>query len=244
MGVGKYTCCGKVAGIARQSDYPEPCLLRFLTIYTGKQSWDDLRADLNKVAEKQGFQFTVRNTKHTAQATAWTLSGTRHRMAEHEVCKRVYDYRDTQFASGMKVTTVQENRRAEQRRPTGIHQPRKTETSLPTRKEDICPFKINICLNKKDNLFYLSKNGSVDTHSGHVRQTVIFARADQVDTNVQKMMKDFEVANVKPSTVSHLLHQMENRVYDPKAISNIISKAQKHGFQIGVSTPELRPPKS
>jgi hypothetical protein len=105
----------KVAGISRQSDYPNPCLLRFPTIYTGRQSWDDLRADLNKVAEKQGFQFTVRNKKHTSQATAWTLSCTRHRMAEHKVCKRVYDYPDTQFASGMKVTTVKENRRVEQR---------------------------------------------------------------------------------------------------------------------------------
>jgi hypothetical protein len=37
---------------------------------------------------------------------------------------------------------------------------------------------------------------------------------------------------------------MEDRVYDPNAISNIIAKAQKHGFQIGVSTPELRLPKS
>jgi hypothetical protein len=24
IGVGKYTCCGEVAGIARQSDYPDP----------------------------------------------------------------------------------------------------------------------------------------------------------------------------------------------------------------------------
>jgi hypothetical protein len=134
IGVGKYTCCGEVAGIARHSDYPEPCLLRFPTIYTGRQSWDDLRADLNKVAEKQGFQFTVRNTKHTSQATAWTLFCTRHRMAEQKVCKRVYDYPDAQFASGVKVTTVKENRRAEQCGPTGIHQPRKTEMSLPTRK--------------------------------------------------------------------------------------------------------------
>jgi hypothetical protein len=41
------------------------------------------------------------------------------------------------------------------------------------------------------------------------------------------MIKDFEVANVKLSTASRLLHQMEDRLYDPKAISNIISKAQK-----------------
>jgi hypothetical protein len=217
-----------VAGIARQSDYPEPCLLRFPTIYTGRKSWDDLCADLNKVAENQCFQFTVLNTKHTAQATAWTLSCTCHRMAEHKVCKRVYDYPDTQFASGMKVTTVKEYRWADQRGPTGIHQPRKTETSLPTRKEDMCPFKINIRFNKKDDLFYLSKNESVDTHSGHVRQTVIFARADQIDKNTQTMIKDFEVANVKPATASRLLHQMEDRVYDPKAISNVIAKAQKN----------------
>jgi hypothetical protein len=41
------------------------------------------------------------------------------------------------------------------------------------------------------------------------------------------MIKDFEVANVNPSTASRLLHQMEDRVYDPKAISNIIAKAHK-----------------
>jgi hypothetical protein len=40
------------------------------------------------------------------------------------------------------------------------------------------------------------------------------------------MIKDSEVANVKPSTASRLLHQMEERVYDPKAISNVIAKAQ------------------
>jgi hypothetical protein len=148
-------------------------------------------------------------------------------MAEHKVCKHVYDYPDAQFASGMKVTTVKENQQAEQRGPTCIHQPRKMETSLPTRKEDICPFKIKIRFNKKDYLFYLSKNGSVDTHSGHVRRTVIFARADQIYKNVQKKIKDFEVANVKPSTASRILYQMEDRVYDPKAISNIIAKAQQ-----------------
>jgi hypothetical protein len=32
------------------------------------------------------------------------------------------------------------------------------------------------------------------------------------------MIKDFEVANVKLSTASRLLHQMEDRVYDPNAI--------------------------
>jgi hypothetical protein len=96
------------------------------------------------------------------------------------------------------------------------------ETSLPTRKEDIWTLKINIHFNKKDDLFYLSKNGSVHTHRGHVRRTVIFARADQIDKNVQKMIKDFEVANVKPSTDFHLLQRMKNGAYDPKDISNVI----------------------
>jgi uncharacterized protein YlbG (UPF0298 family) len=101
------------------------------------------------------------------------------------------------------------------------------ETSLPTRKEDMCPFKINIYFKKKDDLFYLSKNGSIHTHSRHVWRTVIFARADQIDKNVQKMITDLEVAKVKLSTASHLLYQMEYPVYYPKAISNVIAKAQK-----------------
>jgi hypothetical protein len=37
------------------------------------------------------------------------------------------------------------------------------------------------------------------------------------------MIKD----NVKPSTASRLLHQMEDLVYDPNTISSIIAKAQK-----------------
>jgi hypothetical protein len=44
---------------------------------------------------------------------------------------------------------------------------------------------------------------------------------------MEKMLKDFEVANVKPSTASHLLHQMEDRVYGPKATSNSIANTQK-----------------
>jgi uncharacterized protein (DUF1800 family) len=51
------------------------------------------------------------------------------------------------------------------------------------------------------------------------------------------MLKDFEVANVKPSTASRLLHQMGDRIYDPKVISNIISKAQKTWLSdMGIST--------
>jgi uncharacterized protein YlbG (UPF0298 family) len=90
-----------------------------------------------------------------------------------------------------------------------------------------CPFKINIHFNKKDELFYLSNHGSVHTHSGSVRRTIIFARADQLDKNVEKMIKDFEVVNMKSSAASRLLHQMDDRVYDPKAISNVVAKAKK-----------------
>jgi hypothetical protein len=56
-------------------------------------------------------------------------------MAEYKACKRIYEYPDAQFATGMKVTTVKENRRAEQCGPTGIREPQKMETSFPTRKQ-------------------------------------------------------------------------------------------------------------
>jgi uncharacterized protein YlbG (UPF0298 family) len=148
-------------------------------------------------------------------------------MFEDKACKQKYVKNEGQFASGMKVTTVKEDLRVEQRGPTGINQPQKMETSLPTLKNDVCPFKINIHFNKKDDLFYFSKHGSVHTHSGHVRHTIIFSRADQLDKNVEKMIKDFEVANVKPSTASLLLHQMDDRVYDHNAISNVVAKAKK-----------------
>jgi hypothetical protein len=147
-------------------------------------------------------------------------------MLEDTVCKREYEDEDARFAAGMKVTTVKENLRVEQRGHTVINQPRKMETSRPTRKEDQCPLKINIRLNKKDDLFYLSKKGSVSSHCGHARRSVVFSRAYQIDKNVHKMLKDFEVANVKPSTASRLLHQIYDRVYDPKLISNIIIKAK------------------
>jgi uncharacterized protein YlbG (UPF0298 family) len=146
----------------------------------------------------------------------WTLSSTRK-----------YVNNEAQFASWMKITTVKENRHVEQRGPTSINQPRKTETSLPTLKNEVCPFKINIRFNKKDDLFYLSKYGSVHTYSGHVRRTIIFARADQLDKNVEKISKDFKVVNVKQSTAYRLLHQMDDRVYNPKAISNVVAKAKQ-----------------
>jgi hypothetical protein len=75
--------------------------------------------------------------------------------------------------------------------------------------------------------FTYPKKGSVATNCGHVRYSVIFARAGQIDKHVEKMLKDSEDANVKPSTASRLLYQMEDHVCDPKAISNIIAKAQK-----------------
>jgi hypothetical protein len=87
-------------------------------------------------------------------------------MFEDKACKREYKDGDTQFVAGIKVMTVKD-RWSEQCGPTRINQPTKTEMSCPTRKEDQCPFKINICLNKKDDLFYLSKIGSVSSHCGH-----------------------------------------------------------------------------
>jgi hypothetical protein len=95
-------------------------------------------------------------------------------MFEDKACKRKYVDNETQYASGVKVTTVKYNRGVEQRGPTGINQPRKMETSLPTPKNDVCPFKIKIHFNKKDDLFYLSKHGSVHTHSHHFRRTILF----------------------------------------------------------------------
>jgi hypothetical protein len=41
------------------------------------------------------------------------------------------------------------------------------------------------------------------------------------------MLKDVEITNVKPYTASLLLHHMEDCMYDPKATSNSIVKAQK-----------------
>jgi hypothetical protein len=90
-------------------------------------------------------------------------------MFEDKACTRDYEDRDAQFAAGMKVTTVKENRRVEQRGPTRINQPIKMETARPTRKEEQCPLKINIRLNTKDDLFYLSKKGSVSSHCGRDR---------------------------------------------------------------------------
>jgi hypothetical protein len=52
-------------------------------------------------------------------------------MAENKACKRKYEYPDAQFAAGMKVTTVKENRRAEQRGPAGINQLRKNGDLTP-----------------------------------------------------------------------------------------------------------------
>jgi hypothetical protein len=44
-------------------------------------------------------------------------------MFEYKSCPRDYEDGDAQFAAGMKVIPVKENRRVEQRGPTGINQP-------------------------------------------------------------------------------------------------------------------------
>jgi hypothetical protein len=152
------------------------------SIYTGRQLWDNLRADLKKSAEKQGFQFTVHNTANSVHAMVRTLPCTLNRMCKNKACK--------------------------QRGPIGINQPRKIEVSRPTWKEGKCPLTIKIPLNLKDNWIYLSKQWSVDDHCGHIRCSVIFVRADHIDNNVERMLKDFEVNDVKPSTASSMLHQI------------------------------------
>jgi hypothetical protein len=102
VGEGKFATCGHVAGLALQQGCPEPCMLQFPLIYTGRQSWDDLCADLNKSAEKQGFQFTVCKTANSTQAV-WTLSCNHNRMFDDKACKRNYENGDAQFVGCLKV---------------------------------------------------------------------------------------------------------------------------------------------
>jgi hypothetical protein len=103
------------------------------------------------------------------------------------------------------------------------------ETPRPTSNTEgkSMPIKNQHPFEPERRLVLLIQKGSVATHSGHGRRTVIFARTDQINKNVEKMLNDFEVANVKPSSASPLLHQMDDLAYDPKAISNSIVKAQK-----------------
>jgi hypothetical protein len=79
-------------------------MLWFSSIYTGRQSGDDLHADLNKSAEKQGFQFTVCNASNSNQATVWTFSCTHDIIFEDKACKHNYGNWDAQFAEGMSWT--------------------------------------------------------------------------------------------------------------------------------------------
>jgi hypothetical protein len=62
-------------------------------------------------------------------------------MFEYKACKHNYADGDAKFVAGMKVTTVKQNHRVERRGPTGVNQPKNAETSIPTWKEDKCPFK-------------------------------------------------------------------------------------------------------
>jgi hypothetical protein len=78
----------------------------------------------------------------------------------------------------------------------------------------------------------------ISTHSQSSFQAYYFIfRADQLDTNVEKMIKDFKVANVTPSTASRLLHQLDDWGCDPRAISNVVAKAKKMWLsERGIST--------
>jgi predicted adenine nucleotide alpha hydrolase (AANH) superfamily ATPase len=46
-------------------------------------------------------------------------------MFEDKACKHAYEHGGAQFAAGMKVTTVKDNRQVEQRGPTQINQKEK-----------------------------------------------------------------------------------------------------------------------
>jgi hypothetical protein len=60
---------------------------------------------------------------------------------------------------------------------------------------------------------------------------VSFTKGGQIDKDVQKMVNDFQVISIKPSTDYCLLCKMDDRICDPKSVSNMVAKAQKTWFR-------------
>jgi hypothetical protein len=139
------------------------------------------------------------------------------------------------FEQGNKVTLMKRNRKIEQRGPLGKSLSQKTTTTLPLDAEKRCPFRINIYYFKPDGYNYLSTNrnkhnfdkGITCSHRHRERQTIVFSSCMDMDEHVEKMVKQFAMTNMSPSTCVRMLYRMDNRLYDVQSVANIFNKVKK-----------------
>jgi hypothetical protein len=62
-----------------------------------------------------------------------------------------------------------------------------------------------------------------------------------MDEHVEKMVKQFAIANSSPSTCLRMLHRMDDRLYDVQTVANIFNKAKKSLLEEkGVDTSSMK----
>jgi hypothetical protein len=94
------------------------------------------------------------------------------------------------------------------KRPSRKDATKKKTTTLPVVAQKRCSFRTNIYYHKSNGYYYLSTNGNVHnfqkgficSHHHHERQTVVLSSRIDTDENVEKMVKQFAMTNLSPST--------------------------------------------
>jgi hypothetical protein len=70
--------------------------------------------------------------------------------------KRKYE-EGSDYIEGMTTTTIKQNRLVDMRGPTGLKQYRRTQTILPTCREEICNSGVNVICRDVGGAWFLSK---------------------------------------------------------------------------------------
>jgi hypothetical protein len=139
------------------------------------------------------------------------------------------------FSQGNKATLMKGNMNIEQRGPLGKNLPRKMTTTLPVVAQQRCPFQINIYYHKSDGYYYLSTKGNVQnfqkslicSHHHHEIQNFVFSSRTDIEEQVEKMVKQFEMTNSYTSTCLGMLHRIDDRLYDVQTVANIFITSKK-----------------
>ena len=196
-----------------------------------------LKSALYQSSEQQGFNFVVGKKKNACYGVVYTFVCSKFQYYIQEETKRVFDDGNTDsnssnlYAKGLKVNNVRCNRKIESRGSSGQSLVRKTKTSKSTEKKQRCPFGINIVYGK-DGYYYLSsvRRQNAREHCYHIRKTIVFSKTTTMDDHVKKMLETFAVTYAPPSTTVSFLKKHEGKLFNPKDISNVLTKHKNISF--------------
>jgi hypothetical protein len=114
----------------------------------------------------------------------------------------------------------------EMRGSTGSKQSRKTQTILPTYKDERCHFDFNVICRSVDSAWFLYKSGTGREHINHPQDLNLLTSTTNMDDATRKLIKRCSRVSATPSNAMRLAHLVTGEKYSDKQMEHIFDQAK------------------